>query len=418
MKRIISTVLCAALLLCCSVFSASAHTHTLEYVKAVAADCETDGNTAYYRCTECGGLFTDVKATVAVNAADTVIPATGHDWGEWETVREPGESGPGLRRRYCKNEPEPHILIVTLDAGHGYYDNRGYYNEYYEGRRMFTLMSYLKEYLEEYEDIVVYSTRETIKDDCALADRGKTAAENGSELFISLHSNWFQTSSAMGVSVYRSFIRPESDELGALLGAAVAEVINASTGETYVRNDGRPMTRTEPAYTEDLGDGITQDYYNVTRASVVSEKCRYSYIIEHGFHSNPKECEFLLSDENLMNIARAECGVIAEYFGLYPKGGKPEYEHHVQYEEIPYDGEDPVVDTTDDTTVPPDDPDPLKGDVNRDGEVNNRDVVDLFKLVSGTDIDADEKAADFNGDGTVDNKDVAALFRFVSGAEQ
>jgi hypothetical protein len=53
-----------------------------------------------------------------------------------------------------------------------------------------------------------------------------------------------------------------------------------------------------------------------------------------------------------------------------------------------------------------------QGDVNDDGEVNNKDVVALFRYVSAG--GAYEAAYDFNGDGDVNNKDVVALFRYVS----
>ncbi len=55
------------------------------------------------------------------------------------------------------------------------------------------------------------------------------------------------------------------------------------------------------------------------------------------------------------------------------------------------------------------------GDVNRDGLVNNKDVIALFRMTSGTEIEnADEKAADCNGDGAINNKDVVLLFKYVS----
>lgn len=54
------------------------------------------------------------------------------------------------------------------------------------------------------------------------------------------------------------------------------------------------------------------------------------------------------------------------------------------------------------------------GDCNGDGAVDNKDVVVLFRYVSGGKKVADESAYDFNGDGAVDNKDVVALFRAVS----
>ena len=56
----------------------------------------------------------------------------------------------------------------------------------------------------------------------------------------------------------------------------------------------------------------------------------------------------------------------------------------------------------------------LKGDCDGNGEVNNKDVVTLFRYVSGNDKVEDESAYDFNGDKEVNNKDVVELFRYVS----
>ena len=56
----------------------------------------------------------------------------------------------------------------------------------------------------------------------------------------------------------------------------------------------------------------------------------------------------------------------------------------------------------------------LPGDCNGDGATDNKDVVLLFRYVSGTPVTAVKEALDFNGDGEVNNKDVAALFRYAS----
>ncbi|MBQ7699152.1 MAG: hypothetical protein IJT49_02280 [Clostridia bacterium] len=65
---------------------------------------------------------------------------------------------------------------------------------------------------------------------------------------------------------------------------------------------------------------------------------------------------------------------------------------------------------TDTDTEPP----YARGDCNRDGSVDNKDVVELFRYVSGTEKAEDEYVYDFNEDGTVDNKDVVDLFRSLS----
>ena len=58
----------------------------------------------------------------------------------------------------------------------------------------------------------------------------------------------------------------------------------------------------------------------------------------------------------------------------------------------------------------------IPGDVNGDKTVDNKDVVTLFRAVSGNVPDVFDKiAADCSGDGETDNKDVVLLFRFVSG---
>ena len=58
-----------------------------------------------------------------------------------------------------------------------------------------------------------------------------------------------------------------------------------------------------------------------------------------------------------------------------------------------------------------------KGDINGDGEVDNKDVVLLFRFLSGgSDEGLIKKLMDFNGDGFVNNKDVATLFRYISGS--
>lgn len=59
----------------------------------------------------------------------------------------------------------------------------------------------------------------------------------------------------------------------------------------------------------------------------------------------------------------------------------------------------------------------VPGDVDGDRSVTNKDVVALFRYVSGADEKVDEIACDCNGDGEINNKDVALLFRCVSGAD-
>ena len=57
----------------------------------------------------------------------------------------------------------------------------------------------------------------------------------------------------------------------------------------------------------------------------------------------------------------------------------------------------------------------IPGDINGDGDVNNKDLTRLFKHLSGYTVEVVERALDVNGDGSVNNKDLTRLFRYLSG---
>ncbi|MBQ7698872.1 MAG: dockerin type I repeat-containing protein [Clostridia bacterium] len=59
----------------------------------------------------------------------------------------------------------------------------------------------------------------------------------------------------------------------------------------------------------------------------------------------------------------------------------------------------------------------IKGDTNGDGATDNKDVVTLFRYVSGITSGAVAENCDFNNDKEINNKDVVALFRAVSADE-
>ena len=56
----------------------------------------------------------------------------------------------------------------------------------------------------------------------------------------------------------------------------------------------------------------------------------------------------------------------------------------------------------------------LSGDANGDGEIDNKDVVILFRFLSGSTKNVVEDNCDYNNDGEINNKDVVILFRWAS----
>ena len=58
--------------------------------------------------------------------------------------------------------------------------------------------------------------------------------------------------------------------------------------------------------------------------------------------------------------------------------------------------------------------DHIPGDINGDGEVDNKDLTRLFQYLSNWDVAVVEPALDVNGDSSVDNKDLTRLFQYLS----
>ena len=140
-----------------------AHTHKMLHVAAVDATCTRDGNNEYWYCEKCGEWFLDeageqpitnekqvvtprvahtpgkvqTERTVAATCTEdghhdevvyctacgaelsreTVVDkATGHGWGEWQTVTPAADNFPGYAERTCSKDPahkEGKVLPAT-----------------------------------------------------------------------------------------------------------------------------------------------------------------------------------------------------------------------------------------------------------------------------------------------------------------
>ncbi len=198
-------------------------------------------------------------------------------------------------------------MKITIDPGHTKNVNKGVIKGYYEGNAMFKLSAYLAEELRKYENTEVFLTRGE-NDNPTLTERGETAIETKSGVFISMHSNsTSESEDASYVCGFYSVKRKDSKELCAKI---VSAVVNAMRDYTDAWDRG--------ALTKETSSGT--DYYGVIRSSVSGDsEVKYSFIIEHGFHSNPKQCKFLLDEENLKMLAFAEASVLAKYLDLKKK---------------------------------------------------------------------------------------------------
>ncbi len=193
---------------------------------------------------------------------------------------------------------------ICIDAGHyGKYNKSPVVPSYYESDMVWKLHLIQKEILESYGFEVV-TTRGTQGKDKGLYNRGYAA--KGCDLFISDHSNACGSESVDYPVVYRGFDNiGNCDELALKLAKTIAETMGtAQVGRTATRRG-----------------SSGGEYYGVLRGARAAGLSNY-YIIEHSFHTNKKMTEWLLDDNNLRNLAEAECKVIAEYYGLIKTAGK------------------------------------------------------------------------------------------------
>ena len=199
-------------------------------------------------------------------------------------------------------------IKICLDAGHyGKYNRSPVVKSYYESDMAWKLHLLLKKYLEQY-GIEVVTTRSTQEKDLDLFKRG--AASKGCDLFLSIHSN---AASAENVDYVVCMYQVddncgEIDEQSKSLAKKIADGVGGVMGA-------EAKTWSTQSSSDRDGNGYKDDYYGVLRGA--HSVGTAGVIIEHGFHTNKAQAEWLLKDGNLDKLAKAEAAVIAEHCGLY-----------------------------------------------------------------------------------------------------
>ena len=188
-------------------------------------------------------------------------------------------------------------MKICLDAGHyGKYNRSPLVYAYYESVQMWKLHELLKKELEAY-GVEVITTRATQTKDLALEKRGKMA--KGCDLFISLHSN------AVGSKMNENVDYPlacccvsgKADAIGFKLVQCVKNTMGTKQAAQKINKKWGSV-----------------DYYGVLRgAAAVGVP---GVLLEHSFHTNTKAANWLLNDNNLKRLAKAEAEVIAKHYGL------------------------------------------------------------------------------------------------------
>lgn len=191
-------------------------------------------------------------------------------------------------------------MKIMLDAGHAGKANRSPCDKrYYESEVMWRLCEAVGKLLCEASHTVSF-TREKQEKDLEVTKRGKKAKNHA--LFLSFHSNAVggggENSKVDHPTVYRAL---SASERGIGFADALADLI-ADTMET--KEAGRVAVR------EGAGG---KDYFGVIRGAVAAG-CHDAFLIEHSFHTNPEATAFLLDENKLLALARAEAALIDTFW--------------------------------------------------------------------------------------------------------
>ena len=88
--------------------------HQLNKTDGKAATCTEEGNTEYWYCSVCKKYFSDEAGTKETTLAATVVPATGHHYGEYQLTKEATALEEGVRTAYCSCGAYVTIAVPTL----------------------------------------------------------------------------------------------------------------------------------------------------------------------------------------------------------------------------------------------------------------------------------------------------------------
>lgn len=226
-------------------------------------------------------------------------------------------------------------IVLVIDPGHGGKMTGTANNELGLVERDVTLKisRYLRDYLNEYEGIKVIMTHDGLPSDyeMELPDRGMVARNNNADMMISIHINDSSTPNQHGAEVFvtANKLLPKYNEQSTKFGNLVLNELSkleiANRGvKTRLCGDKGPKW--------EYSDGSVADYYAVIRypmkgdsedrgADLAKGEGIPGVLIEHCFMKG-HDAQFLDSEKDIQNLARADCNALVSFYGLEKKDPK------------------------------------------------------------------------------------------------
>ena len=205
-------------------------------------------------------------------------------------------------------------LVIALDPGHGGNDSGAVGSGLKESDVNWKIAQACKAELENYAGVTVVLTR--TQNECpTLYERVERAVNQGAKVFVSLHINSTERSSADGAEVYYpngSSYNKVAHETGKQLSQNILDELTA----LGLQDRGIKVRNSEN--NSKYPDGSLRDYYGVIADA--REMGTPGIIVEHAFITNPEDNAKLKDDNFLKKLGMADAQGIAKTYGLN-KGG-------------------------------------------------------------------------------------------------
>ena len=273
---------------------------------------EEAGNNSYKIISKANGLCMDAENAVANNGTNIQLYT-------------PNDSS-AQKFKFEKKK-----VTIVLNAGHGGSETGCANNRKGLVEKNVTLQiaRYLKDELSKYKDANVILTRDGDYD-MRLEDRAMVARNNNADLYVSLHINDEASHTTTGSQMYIPFYegkRQYNSKMNKLANYVQDELSNIGIGRNIWGGIVKRNIDALPKYQYLLNGQVVQaDYYSDIRSAMKGDTLDYgpdlntetgvpTILIEHCF-MNSNDSNYLDSDSDLRNVAKADARGIVKYFGL------------------------------------------------------------------------------------------------------
>ncbi|MBR1811283.1 MAG: amidase domain-containing protein [Clostridia bacterium] len=89
--------------------------HSMTAFEATEPTCTEDGNSAYFFCVNCETYFADENGEQKIKKDSWILPALGHNDGEWRVIEEAGCGKAGYEGRYCTRVNDGELCGCLLE---------------------------------------------------------------------------------------------------------------------------------------------------------------------------------------------------------------------------------------------------------------------------------------------------------------